>query len=209
MSVYYEILGYIASVLIATSLMMTAVVKLRIMNLIGAACFATYGILIGSVPVSVMNVVIVLINIFHLYRMSRTKEFFKLLPVPMDSPYLHHFLSFYEKQIRRFQPAFDFQPCADWMPVFILRDAVPAGLVLGTQVAPHRLRIVLDFAIPKYRDFKIARYLFEHRKDIFRERNITDIESPEGHPTHNDYLERMGFKRDPENSTLYVLHLGD
>lgn len=204
---YYELIGYAASVLIAVSLMMSALIKLRIINLIGAATFAVYGVLIGSVPVSVMNSFIVLINAYYLLIMYRAKEFFQLLQVPPDSPYLHHFLRFYERQIRLFQPAFDFQKDDDWIPVFILRNMIPAGLILGTRIEGDRLRIELDFAIPKYRDFKIAHYLFCRKKDFFFSKGFRRIESPKGNDTHNAYLERIGFQPDPDNDTRYALDL--
>ena len=204
---YYELLGYVASILIAVSLMMSNLIKLRIINMIGAAAFAVYGILIGSIPVSVMNTFIVLINVWYLGIMYRAKEFFQLLQEPPDSPYLHHFLKFYEKQIRRFQPAFDFQKDDRWMPVFILRNMIPAGLILGTRVGEDRFRVELDFAIPKYRDFKIAHFLFCKKRDFFLEKGIRWIESPKGNETHNAYLERIGFHPDPDRADYYVLDL--
>ncbi len=48
-----ELLGYTASLLIAVSLMMTSVLRLRVINLAGAAAFSAYGFLIGAVPVGV------------------------------------------------------------------------------------------------------------------------------------------------------------
>ena len=206
---YYELLGYTASVLIAISLMMSAVVKLRIINLFGSSAFAVYGLLIGSLPVSLMNGAISLINIYHLVGIARSKEYFELLRVPPESPYLHHFLKFYEKQIRRFQPAFDFRAKPDWMPVFVLRNAVPAGLILGTRSADHRFRVELDFAIPKYRDFKIARYLFQTKRAFFLNQEIEIIESPRGNDVHDAYLERIGFQQDPSRPDWYVLEVND
>ncbi len=59
----YEIIGYIASALVAISLMMSSILKLRVINLIGAAFFTVYGLLIGAYPVAVVNFIIVLIDI--------------------------------------------------------------------------------------------------------------------------------------------------
>ncbi len=204
---YYELVGYIASVLIAVSLMMSNLIKLRTINMLGAAAFAVYGILIGSIPVSAMNSFIVLINVYYLFIMYRAKEFFRLLQVPPDSPYLHHFLEFYAKQIRRFQPAFDFKKDDHWMPVFILRNMIPAGLILGTRVGENHFRVELDFAIPKYRDFKIAHFLFCKKKDFFLDKGIRWIDSLKGNETHNAYLEHIGFQPDPDRSDYYVLDL--
>jgi hypothetical protein len=66
-----ELFGYAASALIAISLMMSSILRLRIINLAGAAAFATYGLLIHAYPVVVLNSCIVLVNVFYLVRMLR------------------------------------------------------------------------------------------------------------------------------------------
>jgi hypothetical protein len=75
-SLTYEITGYIASVLVAISLMMSSIIKLRVINLFGAALFTLYGLLIGAYPVAVMNLFIVLIDLYYLRDMvSITRRF--------------------------------------------------------------------------------------------------------------------------------------
>lgn len=71
-----EWVGYIASVFIAVSLLMTSIVKLRIINTIGCALFVFYGYVIGAYPIIVTNGVIILINIWNLYKLynSSNKE---------------------------------------------------------------------------------------------------------------------------------------
>lgn len=62
----YEIVGYIASALVAVSLMMSSIFRLRVINLVGAALFTVYGLLIGAYPVAAMNLFIVLIDLYYL-----------------------------------------------------------------------------------------------------------------------------------------------
>lgn len=64
-----EWLGYLGSVLVAISLLMTSIIKLRIINMMGAICFAVYGFTIHAMPVAVINSVIIVINIYFLSRM--------------------------------------------------------------------------------------------------------------------------------------------
>ena len=52
--------GYLASLIILISLVSTSIIKLRLINTVGATLFATYGILIGSLPTAGMNAGIVL-----------------------------------------------------------------------------------------------------------------------------------------------------
>lgn len=68
---YVEIVGYTASVLVAISIMMKSIVKLRIVNLIGSLVFGTYGVLIGAIPVAFVNYFISVVNIYYLVKMYK------------------------------------------------------------------------------------------------------------------------------------------
>jgi GNAT superfamily N-acetyltransferase len=201
----YEVIGYVASALVAVSLMMSSLLRLRLINLVGSAAFALYGLLIHAYPVAAMNGFIVLINLFYLYRMLRTREYFRLLSVEPDSQYLRQFLRYYEREIRRFLPDFAYTPAADDLTVFVLRDMVPAGLFIGQPEEGGRLCVTLDFVIPQYRDFKIGRYLFQEEREFFRSRGFHEIESEPGNREHAAYLRRMGFEPGAAASDRYRL----
>ena len=51
-----EILGYVATVLVAGSFLLSSVLHLRIVNSIGSSLYAVYGALIDSFPVVLLNV---------------------------------------------------------------------------------------------------------------------------------------------------------
>ncbi len=68
-----EHLGYLASVLLIASLMMSDVVKLRWFNLAGCITFTAYGVMIEAWPVAVTNAILTLINVYHLFKMARAK----------------------------------------------------------------------------------------------------------------------------------------
>lgn len=204
-----ELIGYVASVLVAISLTMSSILRLRVINLLGSAAFTVYGLLISAYPVAVVNLFIVFINLYYLHGMLRAKEYFRLLEVSPDSEYLRYFVSFYGEQIRRFFPGFSDGPAAPHLTVFVLRDLVPAGLLMG-DVHGRSLRVRLDFVIPQYRDFKIGRHLFQEAANFFRERGITEILSAPGSRKHAAYLRKMGFvptapEGDPDR--LYRLSL--
>lgn len=67
---WIEWVGYAASVFIVISLIMTSVVKLRIINTVGCVLFVVYGFIVGAYPVAISNLMIVLINLYHLYRIK-------------------------------------------------------------------------------------------------------------------------------------------
>jgi GNAT superfamily N-acetyltransferase len=118
---------------------------------------------------------------------------FRLLEVQTDSQYLHHFLECQGNDIRRFIPSFHYDPQKDKLAVFVLRDLVPAGLLLG-EVRDGVLRVDIDYAIPQYRDLKVGQFLFSDQIDWFRRRGVKEIVSPAGVGEHPQYLERMGFQ---------------
>jgi len=188
-----ELLGYVASVLVAVSLTMSSIVRLRLINLAGSIAFTVYGYLIVSYPVAVVNLFIAFVNIYFLRRMLASHEYFRLLELRTDSEYLRFFLAHYADQIRRFFPGFSPAAADASLGLFVLRDMVPAGLLLGN-VRDGTLDVRLDFVIPQFRDFKIGKYLFEECADYFRERGIHEIRSPRGSDAHVSYLERMGFR---------------
>lgn len=189
----YEIIGYVASALVAISLMMTSILRLRIINLVGAVFFTLYGLLIGSIPVAAVNVFIVGINLYYLYRIFGTKEYFRLLEVDNHSKYLRYFLTFHQDEIRRFLPSFAYRPTREQLTFFVLRDLVPAGLFIGEREGEDTLRVILDFVIPGYRDFKIGSFVFSEQAEFFRRRGIERIISDGGTKEHAQYLRRMGF----------------
>jgi hypothetical protein len=69
-----EWLGYIASILVAVSLMMRSIVKLRIINTVGAICFTGYGFAIQAMPVAFINLFIIFVNSYYLYIYIRDKK---------------------------------------------------------------------------------------------------------------------------------------
>ncbi len=193
-AVIYEIIGYLASLLVAISLMMSAIVKLRIINLIGSFTFTIYGVLIDAWPVALMNAFIVFVNIFYLVKIYRDDQYFQILRSSEESNYLTKFLDFYRDHIKTFQPEFSFEKSYNYV-VFVLSDMVPAGLIIGNIKDDGTLEMDLDFVIPSYRDFKIGSFLFDKNREELKRDGIQKIVTPTGNEDHNKYLERMGFNR--------------
>ncbi len=198
-----EIFGYAGSVLVAVSLMMSSIVKLRIINLIGAVVFSTYGFIIGALPVGFLNGFIALVDVYYIIEIFSTKEYFRVLEVQHDSEYLKYFLKFHAEEIKKFIPTFSFQPSEHWIVLFVLRDTVPAGLVCAEYHDEDHLFINLDYAMPGYRDLKVGKYVFPR---IFERRKVKKIYSEPGNSKHEQYLRRIGFvKTTLDSKTVYSL----
>lgn len=199
-----QLLGYAASILIAASLMMRSIVRLRIVNMIGAATFSAYGFLIGAYPVGILNLMTTLINIVQLARLRRRREVFRLLEIQPESPYLSYFLEFQAADIRRFFPNFHFERTPETIVLLVLRDLIPAGLLIG-RAAGETLRVDLDYVVPQYRDLKVGRFLFVDEAGFFRGRGFREIVSPAETMVHAEYLERIGYQRSADGTYRLVL----
>lgn len=189
---WYEVVGYVGSGLIVLSLMMRSVLRLRVINLVGALVFTVYGVLIDAWPVVGLNGAIVLIDAWYLREMlPRRREHFDVVEVAPSSPVLDRFLAFHRDDIRRFVPSW--RGVRDEHRVFfVLRDAVPAGVVALREVGPGSAHVELDYVVPEQRDFRLGAWVYD-RSDVFRDHGWTRLSAEPGTASHQRYLERMGF----------------
>ena len=195
-----ELIGYLGSILVAISLMMRSLLRLRIINLIGALFFTIYGVLLGAYPVAFLNGLIVCIDLYYLIQMWRQKDFFTFLEVLPNSKYMRAFIEFYRDDILEIIPSYTHQTDDDLICFFILRNMMPAGLFVA-KVQGEEAHIQLDYVIPNYRDFKVALFIFEENAAFFLERGIRRFVSEGGSPIHQTYLEKMEFVN---NGEFYV-----
>lgn len=203
-SLLYEMIGYTGSLLVAFSLTMKSLQRLRIINMIGALFFIAYGVLIGALPIALLNALTLSVNVYNLWRMWQRKDYFTLMQVRADSAYLIKFLEFYRREISEFIPTYQFKPDDAQVVVFILRNMLPVGLVI---VKPDgdTARIFLDFVIPGYRDFRAGRFLLEESAEFYRQKGIVSLSTASGSAKHETYLKRMGFQLEADGRYYYVL----
>ena len=69
-----EVFGYVGTVLVVVSMLMSSLVKLRVINTIGSVISGSYALIIGSYPMVLMNGSIILINLYNLHKLLRTKQ---------------------------------------------------------------------------------------------------------------------------------------
>jgi len=66
-----EWFGLAASVIVAYSLMLKDMLRLRCWNLLGALMFSVYGGLIGALPVLVLNVFISIADVYYIVKIRQ------------------------------------------------------------------------------------------------------------------------------------------
>ncbi|WP_299804025.1 YgjV family protein [uncultured Shewanella sp.] len=77
----HEIIGYLGSIVIAISLLVSNITKLRYLNSVGCLMMVVYALLIGAYPVVLMNCICIMINIYHIVKVERNP---KTEPVKAD-----------------------------------------------------------------------------------------------------------------------------
>ncbi|MEZ7891983.1 MAG: hypothetical protein QMC67_09550 [Candidatus Wallbacteria bacterium] len=205
---YIEWLGYLASVIIAVSLLMSSIIKLRWLNLIGAFMISFYGFYLGAMPVGVLNFIVGLIDIYYLYKIYSEKEYFKVLEIKKDDKYLKSFLEYYRSDIKKFFPEFNFDCCdnPNTVSFYILRNMVTAGVFMGEKLNDGTLMVKMDFATPEYRDFKIGHYIYIENEKFFAHIGYKRFSAVTSNPKHESYLKLMGFtpKAEVNGKMTYV-----
>lgn len=188
-----ELVGYVGSVLVATSLMMVRIVRLRIVNLCGAFTFAGYGFLIGSWPVAGMNAFIVGINVYHLWHLVRQQECFQVVEVEAASLLLRRLLEHFRADIQKTQPSFADETAYNFARL-ILRNGRLAGCIVAHHDSDKKvLKVILDYALPEFQDFKTGRFFYNQLTSLAVAASIKRVETLVETTEHARYLEQMGF----------------
>lgn len=188
-----EIVGTIASVIVAISLTLKNIKWLRIINGVGACAFAVYGFFIQAWPVFGLNAFITVIDVFYLIQMYKKRDLFDIFDTEIESSYVQSFLHFYRDDIKKYFPHFTDENGLHAR--IILRDVIPAALILY-RLEGHVLKVIVDYATPSYRDTKSGEYFYSNIHDRYPD--IESVEAVASVPAHESYLQGLGFSREKE-----------
>ena len=201
---WFDIIGYVGSVFIASSLIMKNVKKLRMLNMTGGGIFAIYGLIIQSPPVFVLNIFNASINCFRLYQLMKKKDSFTLLPLPdVKTSYLEKFLVYYQADIQKYFPAFVWDALRKQHSFFVLRNLIPVGLFIYEETSKTEIDVKLDYVIPDYRDFKNSSFTYVEHGAYLKEKGITSIRAVSTAEKHQSYLRRVGFEQSSSEPTVF------
>ncbi|WP_461537661.1 hypothetical protein [Spongorhabdus nitratireducens] len=191
---WLEMFGYAASIITGISLTMSSIIRLRWMNLTGAFCFGTYGVMIGAPPVAVLNYFICCANIFYLWKIYTEKTHFRMLAASVNDVYIREFLKLHQEEIRTFFPTFRILRDSSYTAMMIHRNLSLAGVFIGRKIDSRTMEVTLDYVLPEYRDLKPGEFIFRDNIDFFRDQGIKRLVSDAGNDIHAQYLQRVGFK---------------
>jgi len=189
-------IGYAASVIIAVSMMMNSIVKFRWINLFGALLFSIYGFMINAFPVSILNGIIVAVDIYYLTIIYTKKESFEILEINAESEYLIRFIKYHNERIQKICPGFSYNPDMNTVSFFILRNMLVTGLFLAHREEGNVLTVGLDYVVPEYKDFKNGKYVYYNLRKKFIEEGYSKIIAEGNDLSYIKYLKKFGFKKD-------------
>lgn len=199
--VVVELIGYLGSALVVVSMLMTSVVRLRVINLIGSAIFTCYALLIRSYPTAVMNLFLVGINMYHLVRLLKVKKHYDLIPTDTRDRFVAYLLEKNRDDIRTWFPEFVLPERGDVVTYLVCCDSNPAGLFLGKRTDGGAIEVLLDYATPVYRDTSVGRYLYGQ----LAQKGYKSLVFKANAPGHVGYMQKVGYRKNDRGE--YVLAL--
>ena len=186
--------GYLASILLAISLVVTNDIKFRWLNTLGCLSFIVYGLLINAFPIILTNTILLLINVYYLQKIYRTQEDFDVIEFKGEEKLMAKFLSFYKKDIDKYFPEFDMSNSQAPLRFVVIRDIVIANVFVADILADGSAMVQLNFTVPKYRDYKVGTFLFEKDKQFLMSRGVQRIVyATVANKAHARFLRVMGF----------------
>lgn len=188
-AVLIELFGYLGSTLVVVSMLMASVVKLRVINCIGSVISATYAFIIGSFPLALMNICLIIINLYNLYKLLKSDRHFDLVEGTEDDAFLSYFLERNQKDIVRYFPEFQVDEATFNKAYLVCCNGDPAGVILGQLNENGEFDVKLDYSVPAYRDCSVGKYLYAQLGG----KGVRKLHFAGGSESHIDYLTKMGF----------------
>lgn len=196
-----DLVGYVGSALVVVSMLMTSVVRLRVVNTIGSAIFMCYALVIGSYPTALMNLCLIGINVYQLYRLLKDQKQYSQIRTDLQDTFVSYFLKKNIDDIRVWFPEFSTQGLEAEIVYLICCENNPASLFIGRSISPGEIEIVLDYATPIYRDTSAGRYLYGQLKQS----GVKTLIFKGNAPRHVSYMERVGYKKNDKGDYTLVL----
>ena len=185
---YIELIGYLGSLLVVVSMLMTSVVKLRIINTVGSAIFTGYALVIHSYPTAAMNACLIVINMYNLFRLYKNARSYAILRLSPSDGFVRFFLDKHEADMKHFFPVVNKNLLYDYT-CLVCHNNNPVGIFLAKTEADGTLNISIDYTIPAYRDCSVGKYLYTW----LAHEQIPRLTIDKASAGHVAYLKKMGF----------------
>ena len=81
---------------------------------------------------------------------------------------------------------------------------MPVGLFIYKEISAEQIKVLIDYAIPDYRDLKNGKFVYDTESAFLREKGYKEIITESYVNKHQKYLERIGFVRVEQQQNLFL-----
>lgn len=189
MDTIIEIFGYIGSAFVVVSMLMSSIVKLRVINTVGCVISVVYSIIVGAIPLALMNACLIIINVYNLIKLGKNSKVYSLVDAENDNAVSYYFCKKYEDDIKKYFPQFDLVGISQMNAYVVYCEDAIAGIMLG-QLDGDAFQVEIDYTTPAYRDCSVGKFLYDQLSN-YGIKNL--VYAKELTPEHENYLKKMGF----------------
>ena len=198
-TLYIELFGYLGSILVVVSMLMSSVIKLRVINIIGSVISGTYALIIGSFPLALMNICLIIINVYNILKLKKESRKYEIIQGDIQDYFLKYLLNHYDYDIKNYFSDFNVEKVMGDTVYYVLCNEVPVGIFIGNK-KNDKVEVVIDYTVQTYRDCSVAKFLYiAMKKDGF---NQLEIKKPT--EKHMLFLKKMSYE-EKDNTYVKVL----
>ncbi|WP_019871732.1 hypothetical protein [Salinispora oceanensis] len=201
---WLELIGWAGSAVLVWSLLQTAILRLRALNLVGCVVLIGYNAAIPVWPMVGLNIVLAGINVWYLRGMLTTRHdaaTYQVVEVGVDDQFLAHTLRVHAADIARFNPGFTWHRGGERSAFLVVKADEVVGVVLAHAEPGGVAQVDLDYVTQRFRDFTPGEFVYR-RSRLFTDKGFRQVVTPPGMVA--PYYHRLGFHRQGD---AYVLDL--
>ena len=195
--VWFIAFGWIGSILVVWSLMVSRVLRFRWMNFAGALIATIYNGAIHLWPFFAMNFAITIIDAYWIWKLTHERHdqaVYKVIPVGANDAFLQHVLATHRADIASNRPDFAaVTPAGETRSVFlVVRGDENVGVVALRNQGEGVGVVELDWVKPSFRDFTPGEFVYRESHAL-ADAGFSRLEVPASESVDAAYLSRMGF----------------
>ncbi len=193
-----DFIGYLASAFLAISLIVSNSFKFRVFSSLGCLTFIIYGFVVHAFPVMLANGILLIINGYQLWKLTRIEEEFLFVPILPENRIVQKFLAYYSNDIKNYFPDFSFEKLLpNHISYVVLRDIAIANIFVAEVQENGNAIMKVNYTVPQYRDFKVTKFIIERESNTLKAKGVKKlVYDSVFNPKHLQFLKVMGFSEE-------------
>ncbi len=145
------------------------------------------------------------INIYQIIQLYKSKEAFDVIPVKESEPLAERFIERNKKEILEYFPQFEINSTSGFA-IIVFRDMTAANIFIADVSEDGNATVRLNYTIPKYRDYKVGKFLFELEKDFLIRNGLKKITYKNlTHAGHIRFINSLGFSKGDDSGNYFKI----